>query len=73
LSANISILILTRNEEQDLPGCLDSVAWSDDIHILDSESTDCTVAIARERGCTITTRKFDGATSSGEPGYSTPR
>ena len=42
----ISVLILTRNEEQDLPGCLDSVAWCDDIHILDSESTDRTVAIA---------------------------
>ncbi|MBW4037892.1 MAG: glycosyltransferase family 2 protein [Acidobacteria bacterium] len=55
----ISILILTRNEEQDLPGCLDSVAWSDDIHILDSESTDRTVAIARQRGAHVTIRPFD--------------
>ena len=46
----ISVLILTRNEAQDLPGCLDSVAWSDDIHILDSESTDETVAIAQSHG-----------------------
>ena len=44
----ISVLILTRNEEQDLPGCLDSVSWCDDIHILDSESTDRTVAIWRK-------------------------
>jgi glycosyltransferase involved in cell wall biosynthesis len=55
----ISILILTRNEEQDLPGCLDSVAWSDDVHILDSESTDRTTEIARQRGATVTTRRFD--------------
>jgi len=55
----ISVLILTRNEEQDLPGCLDSVAWCDDIHILDSESTDRTSEIARERGATVTTRRFD--------------
>jgi len=55
----ISVLILTRNEEQDLPGCLDSVAWSDDVHILDSESTDRTTEIARERGATVTTRRFD--------------
>ena len=46
----ISVLILTRNEERDLPGCLDSVAWSDDVHVFDSESTDDTVAIATSRG-----------------------
>jgi glycosyltransferase involved in cell wall biosynthesis len=56
----ISVLILTKNEEQDLPGCLDAVAWSDDVQVLDSESTDRTVEIARARGCTVTTRKFDG-------------
>ena len=55
----ISVLILTYNEEQDLPGCLDSVAWSDDIHILDSNSTDQTVAIAQARGVHISTRTFD--------------
>lgn len=57
--SGISVVILTRNEEQDLPGCLDSVAWSDDVHILDSESTDRTVEIARARGCTVRTRPFD--------------
>ena len=56
---NISVLILTLNEEQDLPACLDSVAWSDDIHIFDSHSTDRTVEIARERGATVTERTFD--------------
>jgi glycosyltransferase involved in cell wall biosynthesis len=55
----ISVLILTHNEEQDLPGCLDSVAWSDDIHILDSGSTDRTVEIARDRGAMVSTRRFD--------------
>jgi len=33
----ISVLILTYNEEQDLPACLDSVAFSDDIHVFDSQ------------------------------------
>ncbi len=56
----ISVLILTKNEEQDLPACLDSVAWCDDIHIFDSESTDGTIAIAIARGVTVTTRAFDG-------------
>lgn len=56
---NVSVLILTLNEEQDLPGCLDSVAWSDDIHVFDSHSTDRTMEIAREHGATVTTRAFD--------------
>ena len=55
----ISVLILTKNEEQDLPGCLDSVAWCDDIHVFDSESKDRTAEIAREHGATVTTRRFD--------------
>ena len=59
----ISVLILTRNEEQDLPGCLRSVAWCDDVHVFDSESTDRTAAIAREFGATLTTRAFDGYAS----------
>ena len=55
----ISVLILTKNEEGDLPGCLDAIAWCDDIHVLDSESTDRTQEIARTRGAHVTTRPFD--------------
>jgi glycosyltransferase involved in cell wall biosynthesis len=55
----ISVLVLTKNEERDLPGCLDSVAWSDDVHVYDSLSDDATVDIARARGATVTRRAFD--------------
>jgi glycosyltransferase involved in cell wall biosynthesis len=55
----ISILILTKNEEQDLPACLASVSWSDDIHVFDSFSDDQTVEIAKNAGATITQRVFD--------------
>lgn len=55
----ISVLILTRNEQQDLPGCLASVAWSDDIHVFDSFSTDSTVAIANAAGACVHQRLFD--------------
>jgi glycosyltransferase involved in cell wall biosynthesis len=55
----ISILILTRNEEQDLPGCLEAVRWSDDVHVYDSMSTDRTVEIAEGAHATITRRPFD--------------
>lgn len=55
----ISILILTKNEEQDLPGCLASVAWSDDVHVFDSFSEDSTLEIAKKSGANITQRVFD--------------
>jgi glycosyltransferase involved in cell wall biosynthesis len=55
----ISVLILTKNEERDLPGALASVAWSDDIHVFDSQSTDATAEIARAAGAQLHTRVFD--------------
>lgn len=55
----VSVLILTKNEQQDLPGCLHSVSWSDDIHVYDSFSDDNTVNIAQAAGAKVTQRKFD--------------
>jgi glycosyltransferase involved in cell wall biosynthesis len=55
----ISVLILTRNEQQDLPLCLKCVIWSDDIHVLDSFSTDGTIDIARAARASIVQRQFD--------------
>ena len=57
--SGISVLILTKNEEQDLPGCLASFAWCDDVHVFDSCSSDRTVQIARDFGATVTQRPFD--------------
>lgn len=52
----ISILILAKNEEQDLPGCLASVSFSDDIVIYDSYSTDKTAIIAERFGARLIRR-----------------
>ena len=54
-----SVLILTLNEERNLPRCLASVRGCDDIVVLDSGSTDRTAAIAREAGARVFTRPFD--------------
>jgi glycosyltransferase involved in cell wall biosynthesis len=70
--APISVLILTKNEEQDLPGCLQSVIWSDDVHVLDSMSTDATVAIAQCADATVTQRAFDGYASQRNAGLRLP-
>lgn len=59
----ISILILTKNEEKDLPGCLDSVQWCDDIHVYDSYSEDKTLEIAQKFKAKVTQRKFDNWSS----------
>lgn len=56
---NISVIVLTKNEQQDLPGCLKSVSWSDDIHVYDSMSIDETLNIAKNFGATVTQRPFD--------------
>jgi glycosyltransferase involved in cell wall biosynthesis len=46
----LSVLILTFNEEHDLPGCLASLSWCDDIVVYDSYSTDLTQHIAEASG-----------------------
>jgi glycosyltransferase involved in cell wall biosynthesis len=56
---NVSVLILTLNEEQNLPSCLESLKWCDDIVVFDSLSTDRTVDIAKSAGARVVQRSFD--------------
>lgn len=56
---NVSVLILTLDEEANLPACLASVGWSDDIVVLDSFSRDRTVEIAKSSGARVYQRRFD--------------
>lgn len=53
------MLILTLNEELNIARCIESVAWSDDIVVLDSFSTDATHEVARKCGARVFERKFD--------------
>lgn len=46
----ISVIILTKNEEKDIGTCLRALLWTDDIHILDSGSTDATIRIVEGMG-----------------------
>ena len=54
----ISVIILTKNEELDLAKCLKAVQWSDDVHVLDSGSTDDTIKIAECYGANVTRNAF---------------
>ncbi|MDQ3120643.1 MAG: glycosyltransferase family 2 protein [Verrucomicrobiota bacterium] len=47
---SLSIIILAQNEAHDLPQLLESIRWCDDIHLVDSGSTDATFEIARASG-----------------------
>jgi len=44
----LTVIVPTFNEEDNIRGCLESVAWADDIFVVDSYSTDRTLEIARE-------------------------
>jgi (heptosyl)LPS beta-1,4-glucosyltransferase len=46
----ISAILITKNEKSNLPTCLDSLTWVDEIIIVDSGSTDNTEEIALEYG-----------------------
>ncbi len=56
----ISVLILTKNEERNIVDCLQSVAWSDDIVVLDDHSTDRTVELARAQGARVLVHSAGG-------------
>lgn len=55
----VSIIILTKNEESDLSKCLDSIKWCNDIHVLDSGSTDKTVEIAKRYNAKTYSNPFE--------------
>ncbi len=54
----LSVVILTLNEERNLPTCLASVEQCDDVVVLDSGSTDRTVEIATASGARVFTNPF---------------
>jgi len=59
MSPPVSVLVPTLDEELNLPDCLDSVAWADEVFVVDSYSRDRTVQIARERGAHVVQHPFE--------------
>ncbi|MDX9715215.1 MAG: glycosyltransferase family 2 protein [Dissulfurispiraceae bacterium] len=57
---DISVAIITKNEEKRLHECLKSVQFANDIIVVDSGSTDNTVEIARSFGCRVYVEEWKG-------------
>lgn len=55
----VSVLLLTHNEEANLPRCLDALTWCDDIVAIDSGSTDRSLEVLESYGVRILERPFD--------------
>ena len=56
----LSVCIITYNEAENLPRCLASVAFADEVVVVDSQSTDRTAAIAQQAGCRVILQPFLG-------------
>ena len=59
VKAPVSVLVPTMDEELNLPECLDSIAWADEVFVVDSFSQDRTVEIARARGAHAVQHPFE--------------
>lgn len=57
---SLSVTVITLNEARNIEACLASVAWADEILVVDSGSTDDTVARARAAGARVVERDWPG-------------
>ncbi|MCL2932206.1 MAG: glycosyltransferase family 2 protein [Trichodesmium sp. MAG_R03] len=56
----VSVLIPAKNEEKNLPTCLESVARADEIFVVDSQSSDRSAEIVKSYGVNLVEFKFNG-------------
>ena len=56
----LSVIIITKNEAENIRPCLESVKWADEIIVVDSGSSDATVEICRELGAHVYEHDWPG-------------
>lgn len=56
----ISVTVITKNEGANIERCLKSVQWADEIIVVDAESTDNTVTIAKKLNAKVIVKKWEG-------------
>jgi glycosyltransferase involved in cell wall biosynthesis len=62
----VSVVVLTRDEEPNIRRCLASVAWADQVVVVDSGSVDDTVPIARDLGAEVLEQPWLGFSAQRE-------
>lgn len=60
MSPSLSVIIITMNESGNIRACLESIAWADEIVVVDSGSTDGTPEICREFTQRVYTHDWPG-------------
>jgi glycosyltransferase involved in cell wall biosynthesis len=60
----VSVLILVKDEVDRLPGALESVDWADEVVVVDTGSTDGTVALAERTGARVVSVPWEGFVAS---------
>lgn len=61
MSVPVSILVPVKNEAANLPRCLSSVRWADEIFVVDSQSADGTAEVAEREGARVVQFRYQGA------------
>jgi len=61
MKKKLTALLLAKNEEHRIRGCLESIKWADEIVVVDGCSSDATVDICKEYGAKIVEHKFEGS------------
>lgn len=56
----LSVIIITKNEAANIRACIESVAWADEIVVVDSGSSDATAEICRELGAKVFVHNWPG-------------
>ena len=56
----VSVIVPIKNEAANLPRCLGSVQWADEIFVIDSQSTDESARIAEQHGARVEQFHFNG-------------
>lgn len=60
MAQNLSVLILAKNEEQNIEDCIRSVSFADEVVVIDDFSTDRTAELARALGARVVQRALAG-------------